>query len=158
MKTRKLNLVMWSLLGVTAVALFLFAADDAEAKVRVKAKVRTPYGVVHVDNGPSERQRVVRRGHLPARRHYDVRITKQDRKVAKRLAWYTGVSKREILRLKRQGYKWGEIGRYLDVSRSVVRAAKHTPSWRRFVNHEQRYERCGTGDYHYRVDRKISRR
>ncbi len=158
MNTKKMNLVIWSLLGGTALVLFLFAADDAEARVRVKAKVRTPYGVVHVDNGPSERHRVVRRGHLPARRHYDVRITKQDRQVAKRLAWYTGVSKQEILRLKRQGYRWGEIGRWLDVPRAVAQAAKHTPSWRRLVNHDRRYERCGTDDYRHNVDHRLTRR
>jgi hypothetical protein len=145
METRKTNLMIWSLLGLTALALFLFAAvDNAEAKVRVQATVRTPYGAVHIDNGSPARYRSPRV--LPARGHYYVKtaITKRDRKIAKRLARYTGVSQREILRLRRQGYRWGEIGNWLDLPRPVIRAAQHQQSWQRFLRHNRGYEKCGT--------------
>jgi len=151
MNTRKTNLTIWSLLSLMALALFLFAADDAEAKVRVKAKVRTPYGTIQVANGYSERTWSPRYRQLPARRRPPVhrqvefRITKRDRRIAKRLAWYTGVAKYEIVQLKREGYRWGEIGRWLDVPQRVVRAAKHQRSWKHFLRDEQRYVRCGTG-------------
>ncbi len=132
-----------SLLTLSVLALLLVGANEAAAKVRVKATVRTPYGSVRIDN--SHGPRIV-----TPRRQVEVRITRQDKKIAKRLARYTGVSKREILRLKRQGYRWGEIARWLDVSRQVVHAAKHQQSWQRFLKAERRHQRCGTGYHGYK--------
>ncbi len=151
------NIMIWTVLGLTALALFLFGAvNEAEAGVRVKAKVRTPYGVVRVDTGHSERYRseryrTVRRAPLPVRRHVEYRVTKQDRKIAQRLASYTGISKRQLLKLKRQGYRWNEIGRWYELPRQMVRAAKHKRSWKDYVNADRHGQHC-SNDYYDRDD------
>ncbi len=151
MKTKQTNIIIWSVLSLTAIALFLFGAvNEAEAGVRVKAKVRTPYGVVRVDTGHSERLRTVRRAPLPVRRHVEYRVSKRDRKIAQRLSSYTGIPKRRLLKLKSQGYRWTEIGRWYELPRQMVRAAKHKKSWRKYVNASRYDQRCGT-DY-YRGD------
>lgn len=151
METRKMNTVIWSLLGLATVALLLFAtAESAEAAVRVNATVRTPYGTVHVDNGYHRGVRVKQRRPLPFVRRVEVRITKQDRRMAKRLTGYLGVPKRELLQLKRQGYRWVEIGRGYGLSRSTIRAARSGGTWRRFLRNACRYE--GNGRNHDRDD------
>ena len=157
MKTNKniknTNLVIWSVLGLTALALFLFGAvNDADAGVRVKARVKTPYGVVRVDTGHSERYRTVRRAPMPVRRHVEYRISKQDRKVAQRLASYTGIPKRQLLKLKGRGYRWTEIGRWYELPRQMVKAAKHKRSWKRYVNAGRSYDHCSTDHYSDRDD------
>ncbi len=136
MKTNKRQLTNWNLLTLSLLALLLVGANDASARVRVRATVYTPYGAVRIDNSHSGR-------YSAPRRHLNYTITRQDRRIAKRLARYTGVSKREILRLRRQGYRWSEIGRRLDVSRRVVRAAKHQDTWQRFLRDERRYASRG---------------
>jgi len=142
MKTNKRQITNWNLLTLSMLALLLLGAGDASARVRVRATVHTPYGAVRIDN--SQRGR-----YYAPRRHLDYTVTRYDRKIAKRLARYTGVSKGEILRLRRQGYRWSEIGRRLDVSRRVVRAAKHQGSWQRFLRDERRYARHGRS--HHRL-------
>ncbi len=147
--TKNTNLVIWSVLGLTALALFLFGAvNEAEAGVRVKARVNTPYGVVRVDTGHSERYRTVRRAPMPVRRHVDYRVSKQDRKIAKRLASYTGIPKHQLLKLKKQGYRWSEIGRWYELPRQMVKAAKHKKSWKRYVNAGRYNDHCGLDRYH----------
>lgn len=151
MKTRHNHFASWSLLGLCTLALTLFAtAGNAEAAVRVSATVRTPYGVVRVDNGGTR----TRCEMLPVRHLVAFRIADGDRQMARRLAWYTGVSKHEILDLRRQGYRWDEIGRWLGVHRSVVRAAESRYSWERFVDRDGRYDRCDMGDNHRDHDRR----
>ncbi len=140
MRTKRTNQKIRQLMSLLVVTLLLAGAGQAQATVRVRATVRTPYGAVHVDNRPSQRYWRVRAPRVPVQRYHEVRLTRHDRKIAKRLAWYTGVPKREILTMKRQGYYWSEIGRWLDVPRQVVRAAKHKRSWRRFLHDERYYE------------------
>ncbi len=60
-------------------------------------------------------------------------VSARSRAIAIRLARYTGVSLREIYRLRRCGYSWYRIGRYLRLPRSVVRTAMHRRSWRRLL-------------------------
>lgn len=134
MKTQKMNLI-----SLTALALLLTfgAVGEAQARIRVRATVRTPYGGVQVDNGAYRQGRGYRQT-LPVRHRQEIRITKKDRKIARRLGRYTGVPKRELIHLKAMGYSWGEIGNWLGVSRKAVRAAKSQKKWERFISRRQR--------------------
>lgn len=130
---------------VTLVLLIsLGAADQAQARIRVKATLRTPNVQVSVDNGAYNHSPRYRQA-LPARYHQKVRISKRDKNVAKRLARYTGTPKRELIQLRKQGYSWREIGRWLGISRKVVRAAKTQASWRHFLNHRRPGPYCEVG-------------
>lgn len=107
--------------------------QDAEAVIRVGVSLHAPNVRVRVGNtsyGRYRRSRVVR---IPVRRHTYYRIAKHDRMIARRLAWYTGVPAKRLIRLRRFGYRWFEIGRWLDLPRPVVRAAMHQRSWNRFL-------------------------
>lgn len=142
-RTKKKRLVLFSIPAL-ALLLTIGAVDEAQARIRVKATVRTPYGRVHVDNGPYRHTRVYRQA-LPVRHYEYYQVTKRDRKIARRLARYTGVPKTELIQLRRVGYSWGEIGRWLDVPRQVVRAARSGKSWRRFMDRHDRGHYCEVG-------------
>jgi len=135
MKTRlnKLSLI------TTVLVMSFLAVQPAQAKIRVRVNVRTPQVNLQVHSGRVNNHRVaVQRVPMSARHHCHHDITKQDRKIAKRLAKYAHVSKRELINLRNQGYRWSEIGRWLDLPRGAVYAAKDSRSWKRFLRHEQR--------------------
>ena len=136
MKTLKMTFIS---LPVLVLLLTLGAADEAQARIRVKGTLRTPHGFIQVDNGAYHHTRGYRQA-APARYVERVRVTKKDRKIAGRLGRYTGVPKRELIQLRKQGYSWREIGRWLGVPRRVVRAAKNQASWRHLMD-RQRYGR-----------------
>jgi len=140
MKTRLTYLSL-----ITAVLLVSFmGVSNAEAKNRVRVKVRTPQISVRVKTMPVvHRRTVIRRVPLPVRFHAHYDITKKDRKIARRLAKYTGTSKRELVELRRQGYRWSEIGRWLDLPRHTVRAARDADTWKQFLRREDRQARRG---------------
>ncbi|MBD3222304.1 hypothetical protein GF314_13785 [bacterium] len=52
--------------------------------------------------------------------------------------------RREILHLRGLGYRWSEIGMWLEVPRGAVRAAMSADAWGRFMRREVRlgYDRC----------------
>jgi hypothetical protein len=127
----------------TAILFVSFSGvQTAEAKLKVRVNVRTPRVSVRINDAPvPHRQVEVRRAPLPVRRHSHYDITKLDRKVARRLARYADVSKSELISLRRQGYRWSEIGRWLDISRRAVYAAQDRDSWKRFLRDEARYSR-----------------
>ena len=139
MKTTKTTIVA---LAALTIILGIGLADDAEARIRVRGTLSFPQGVIHYDNGPAPRI-IYRDRTLPIRHYVTDRVSKRDRRIAKRLAWYTGVPKRELIHLKRMGYRWNEIGRWLGVSKRVMRAAKSSRSWERFLRHESRMARSG---------------
>ena len=144
MKTLKMTFIS---LPALALLLFVGAADEAQARIRVKGTLRTPHGSIQVDNGAYHHTRGYRRA-LPVRYQEQHRVTKRDRKIAGRLGRYTGASKRELIQLRKQGYSWREIGRWLGVPRRVVRAAKSQASWRHLMD-RQRYGRyCEVGRYY----------
>jgi hypothetical protein len=116
---------------------------DAEAEIRVNATLHTPNISVRVGNMPAGHYRSYARGHLPVRRVRMYMITMRDRKIARRLAWCAGVPVRELLRLRRRGYHWFEIGRWLRLPRRLVRAAMHQRSWRRYLREERWFARRG---------------
>ena len=152
MKTMKTNIMA---LAALTIILGIGLADEAEAKIRVRGSLKTPHGVIHIDNGPAPRV-IYRDRSLPVRHYAKARVSKRDRRIAKRLAWYTGVPKRELIHLKRMGYRWSEIGNWLGVSRRVVRAAKQSRSWDRFLDQERWESRKrgyrGYRGYDYRYD------
>ena len=147
MKTLKMTFIS---LPVLALLLTVGAADEAQARIRVKGTFRTPHGVVKVDTGPYHHTRGYRgyRQVLPVRHYERIRVSKKDRKIARRLGRYTGAPKRELIQLRKQGYSWKEIGRWLGVPRKVVRAAKKQSTWRRFLERQQYGRYSEVGRYH----------
>ena len=101
-----------------------------------------------MDNGGAYHHTRGYRRALPARYHQEFRVTKRDKKIARRLGRYTGVPKRELIQLRKQGYSWREIGRWLGVSRRVVRAAKSHASWRHFLDRNRYGRYCEVGRYY----------
>lgn len=116
------------------IILGVLAASQAKAGIRVNARVRVPGGVIQVDHHRHGRP-------LPRRCLVPREITRHDRKVAGRLARYTGEKKRDILRLRRVGFRWQEIGRWLGISRRTVQAAQHGDTWRLHLRRVNRLDR-----------------
>ncbi len=147
-----------AILTLFGAALLLMSSgtlDPARADLRLRARVETPSLRIRIGSGPHHSyarfaydsqvghryyRRSVRRPRLRLRyeshgEHY--RLDRQDRRVAKRLARWTGYSRREILDLRRDGYRWFEIGRILDIRADTIRAAlgprghrkRHLRSW-----------------------------
>jgi len=113
--------------------------QDANAGVRVKATLGTPNVRIRVSNTSSNHYGLYPRRHLPIRIYKHHMITKQDRTIARRLSRYTGVPSRALIQFRSQGYRWAEIGRWLQLPRPVVRAAMHQRSWNRFLREERQF-------------------
>ena len=133
-----------TLISLLTIAALTFAvgigiATDARAEFRISAVVHTPNMSVRVGNNPSGYYHTYPDRRLPSRRYMRYDITRRDRMIARRLTWYTGVRFGELLRLRRHGYNWFEIGRWLYMPRQVVRAAMHRRSWDRFLREERRH-------------------
>ncbi|MEZ4387114.1 MAG: hypothetical protein R3D98_05975 [Candidatus Krumholzibacteriia bacterium] len=111
-----------------ALALTILAATRAEAGLQVR--VRVPGGVIAIRT-PGRPVRVLRPlPALPAARG-QVCMTRQDRQVARRLAQVSDVEMSELLRLRRLGYAWLEIGLWLELPRRTVVAALDADTWTR---------------------------
>jgi hypothetical protein len=147
MKKERMRLMILAAMIFTAASAI---ALQAEAGIRVSASVNTPGARIHACNDPSCYYRIDLDRRMPARRHMYYEVTRRDRKIARRLEWYTGVRKRRLLRMRRRGYHWFEIGRALHLPRPVVRAAFSQRSWNRFLHHEFRHagrrKSCRHGD------------
>ncbi len=144
MKTRNMYLT-----GLMALALMLtmIPASHAKAAVVIRASIGTPHAGVMLGYNTVPAVRNTRYVHLrplPVRRYAVLHITKHDRRMARRLADYTGVSRRELLRLRRQGYSWREIGSWLNVRPVVVRAARSARTWDDFLYGGRPVVRCRT--------------
>jgi len=137
MKTQK------TIMGLITLAIILGSsfAPDAEAGIRVNAILRTPNVRVHYTNSTNYHH-----GHVrviePTCDVNPLRITQRDRKIARRLSNYTGVSARRMLQMRRDGYYWGEIGNWIGVRHFVVVAARNGQSWKRFLREEARLAGC----------------
>lgn len=141
MKTMRMNMLLVVILILSMILIVsVGGVAKAKADVRVQATLRTPAVRVSVDSSPRyhTERRVVRRTPVTMQRREIVRLTKQDRRIAKRLAWYTDVPKRELISLRKRGYEWMEIGMWLELPRSVVHAAYDQHSWKRFLRHDGR--------------------
>jgi hypothetical protein len=133
-----------TLLSITALAVLVAPGlvRNASADVRVSATVRTPIVTVRVGNTPFSHHRSFARKPLPViyvQRH--VIITRDDRRIAARLAQYTGVPAQDMLYLKSRGYTWYQIGRWIDVSDCALQAAMNNGTWNRFI-HSRHFDRC----------------
>jgi len=130
MRTKRMNLLI---LAAMTFAVGTLIATDVLAELRVSAVVRTPVASIRVGNGPVGYRAVRQVRPLPARgRIY--RTVRLDIEIANRLAWYTGVPQGELLRYRRFGYDWYEIGQWLYVPGRVVRAAMSERHWNRFLH------------------------
>ena len=140
-----MNTTQRNFIGLMALALLIALAPvtQAQAKVVVRATVKTPHLSVKVSNTPVARRYV----HLTPRvthRQVLVRIDKQDRQMARRLASISGATRGEILELRRDGYTWNQIGRFLNLNPRAVRAARHAISWNRYLDFGRHtVVRCG---------------
>ncbi len=117
MKTLKLN--QRTALSLSALMILIsasLAAAPAQAGIKFGVRVDTPVVKARYHSGHGSRIHV----RVPSY-DYRVQITKFDRKVARKLARRTDYNKRELLRLKRAGYNWREIGRMLHLPRKMVR-------------------------------------
>ncbi len=134
---RRMRMSLISLIALAMIAGPMIALD-AEAGVRFDATLRTDNMKVRVGNIRSDYYRIQRRRPRLVRRHHSYAIGRQDRKVAYRIGIYAGIPARELVQLRRYGYSWLEIGRWLELPRHAVRAAMHKKSWKRFLRNEQR--------------------
>ncbi len=146
MRTMRLSLL-------SLLALVLLAGSgigsDADAGVRIDATYRSPNVRVRVSNKPSYYPVRTKR-HRPIYVDAHHRISRQDRMMARRLGRYTSVPARELIQLRRLGYRWFEIGHWLYLPRPVVRAARHERSWRRFLHRERKLARFGSRTHEWR--------
>ena len=121
-----------TILSLSALILFL-APSQTQAgtrDVRVRARVSTPY--VRVDFNHGQQYDGSHYRQMRNNRHFS-NLSKQDRKMARRLAEYTGHSSYRIMMLRDRGYRWSEIAYRLDLPRQVVRAARSARSWNKFM-------------------------
>jgi hypothetical protein len=137
-----MNKKRMSLLSLLAL-IILVAAQDAAAEIRVNATLHTPHMSVGIGNIPCGRHPRYAPAPLPIRGRRLRMVYRHDRAIARRLARYTGVPARRLIRLRRFGYTWFEIGRWLDLPRRVVSAAMHQRSWNRFLHRRLRHARRG---------------
>lgn len=130
MKRIQASLMILVALGLVASV----AAETATAAVRVTATVRTPAIRVRVGAGPAVCSTHYGCRIEPATIHVHRRgaVTIQERAIAARLAFYAGVPTRRVIELRRSGYTWMGVGRFLHLRRPVVRAAMNQASWDRF--------------------------
>lgn len=148
MKKMRMNL-----LAVTAVGflLGLVLVEKSAAEVRVDARVKTPHVRVRISNAPIVLDGVYKKKHPPVRKKRSYGISKRDRAIAHRLAQYTGAPARKLLKLRRRGYSWFKIGRFLNLRAPVVYAAGNQRRWNRFLFEESRMARCGRPHERFRV-------
>jgi len=132
--------MLTSVVGLMALALLAGPGivGDADAEIRIDANLRTPHVDVCIGNVPSKHYRSDLRVRLPISTRHHYKVGKPDRKIAQRLARYTGVPARELIQLRGHGYGWFQIGRWLHLPRPVVRAAMHQKRWKRFLHRERR--------------------
>ncbi|MDD3642708.1 MAG: hypothetical protein PHQ19_04500 [Candidatus Krumholzibacteria bacterium] len=141
MRTKRMDLLVLVAMIFAAGALI---ATDVAAEVRFDATVRTPVMSIRIGNAYVGYRPVGRIRPLPVRGPIR-RAVRFDIQVAHRLAWYTGMPQGELLKYRRYGYSWHEIGQWLSVPGRVVRAAMSERGWNRFL-HEGGYHAGYFGD------------
>lgn len=137
-------------IGVSVAAFIagIFMTGEAVASVRVKATLDTPNLRITIGNTPTVYHNGYGRKPLPVRRTRNVSLYRQDWNVAARLGRYTGVPAKRLIRFRRMGYSWMEIGRWLELPRPVVRAAMHEASWHRLIAMERQMAARNNGMRH----------
>jgi len=152
MKTQR-NLALWrrpSFHLALALALVgvLGAVSLAQASVVVRVAVDTPHFSVRVGSGPIVSPgpypvRVVhgRRIHprrasrtvVISRRRAAFRLSKHDRRIARRLSRITGYPVRFLIDYRRAGWTWREISYELGISRAELHAARSNRAFARWM-------------------------
>jgi hypothetical protein len=138
-RTQKQMLVMTALI----LGIMMASVHQAKAGLVVRARIGDP--VVTVKVGHHE-HRVVTRHLVPTVRFHH-KITKKDRRVARRLAAVTCYRKGDLLDWRRAGYSWKRIARELDIPRRMVQAARSKASWERYLDQLYAHRSC-RGDRH----------
>jgi hypothetical protein len=138
MRRKRMRRMILAALIFTATAAI---AIQASAGIHVYASVATPTARIQASTDPSCYYRIDIDRRLPARRYVGCRITRDDVRIAHRLAWFTGVPARKLIDVRRRGYSWFEIGRELRVHRNIVRAAFDGRSWNAFLQNGHRHDR-----------------
>jgi len=124
-----------TILSLSAMVLILSPMQSLAATrdSRVRVRVRTP----HI----SQKQQCESTHSWSLKKDRRFRhLSKRDRKMARRLAEYSGFSSYKFMMLRDRGFRWSEIAYRLDLPRQVVRAARNAKSWKRFV---RRAHWCG---------------
>ena len=136
---RKIQTILISSMAL-ALVVGLGNVKDANAGMRFRATVTTPNVYVHIGNTPSSHYRSYTRRYLPppACEITYYRTSARDRAIALRLARYTGVTARELIGMKRQGYTWLEIGCWLDLYPATIQAAGNDRTWRRYLRKQRK--------------------
>ncbi|MBU8922460.1 MAG: hypothetical protein KOO63_11640 [Bacteroidales bacterium] len=134
---RRMRMSLMSLIAIAMIAGPMIALD-AEAGVRFDATLRTDNMRVRVGNIRSDYYRIHRRRPVSVRRHKVFAIGRHDRRIAYRIGRYVNIPARELIQLRRYGYSWLEIGRWLELPRPVIHAARSSRSWKRFLRKEER--------------------
>ena len=151
MKNR--NLTTRAALTLSALVILIgasLAAAPAQAGVKFGVRVDTPVVKARYHSSGHGSRIHVR---VPAY-DYRVKITQFDRQVARKLARRTDYSKGELLRLKRAGYNWGEIGRILHLPRKMVRRVIRDVRIDLAGYDDRRYNDFGYWDDDYRDGRR----
>jgi len=125
-------------LAALTILLGLGLAGRAEARIRVQATLSTPHVGIVIGNGPVITRPVPLRP-LPVRVQRTFPVSKRDQRIARRLARYTGVSRGELIRARRMGYTWREIGAWLGVPPRVLQAAMSSRHWEGFPRSQGRH-------------------
>jgi len=140
----KMKTLRMTVLSLSALILFLVPTQSQAATwdLRVRTRVRTPHIRVNVGRD----NRCADNGYSTDRQYRTFpNLTHRERRMARRLAGYTGYPSYKIMMLKNRGFSWSEIAFRLDVPRRVVRAARSERSWRRFNSKPAHW--CGTRTY-----------
>ncbi len=144
-------------LAAMVLAACMMTVTDAAAGVRLTAAVRTPYVSVRIGNAPAFRPVVGRIRPMPARRRI-YRVLKNDVRIARRLAWYSGLPAGDLITYRRFGYSWFEIGRWFRMPGPVVRAAMSVRTWNRYLHAAGRFEENHAGRARGRAEGGFGRR
>ncbi len=133
-----------TILSLSAFILLITATGASAGGVEVKGRISIRTPDVHVTLGKFGGARKVIRletcREAGGRYH---RLSKGDRKRARRLANFTGIPRNHFVELRLRGYSWRQIAHRLDLSVRLVRAARTAESWRDFRSPHIR--RCGNG-------------
>ncbi|MBN2070117.1 MAG: hypothetical protein JW814_01570 [Candidatus Krumholzibacteriota bacterium] len=121
-------------------------AEDTAAQVRFNAVLKTPDIQIRAGNDSYRHRGNVRIYHGQIRPGRSAPAVYEDRKIAFRLAAWSGIRERKLIRMRRHGYRWAQIGRFYNIPPGVVRAAMDQRQWNRFLEKEMRI----TGNSHGR--------
>jgi hypothetical protein len=134
---------MWLLAFAALLLPQIMKAETASAELRVRAEIRTPNVRVRLGNDHNHRHGRMLHRKLALREKMHVACTQQlssrDRKIARRMAALTHSGQGRLLKLRRSGFSWREIGYDLGLNKRQIRWAVNGKRYNRFArNHGPR--------------------